>query len=148
MTDETLAQANPHDPLAEGFPANGQGRTLFWIAVAFSSFQILTAAHLLDMPSQIVRAVHVGFLMLLGFPLLALMRGARRPVVALAWAAALAGVAVAAYQWWEFVPLLMRAGDPLPIDIAVGVLALVLVFAAAWAMMGLALPIIAGCFLA
>jgi TRAP transporter 4TM/12TM fusion protein len=148
MTSETVAQANPHDPLAAGFPASAQGRLLFWIAVAFSAFQILTAAHLLDMPSQIVRAVHVGFLMLLGFPLLAMMRGAGSRIAALAWAAALAGVVVAIYQWWEFVPLLMRAGDPLPIDIAFGVLALVLVFAAAWAMMGPALPIIAGAFLA
>jgi TRAP transporter 4TM/12TM fusion protein len=147
MTTKTVAQANPHDPLAAGFPPNIQGRILFWIAVAFSTFQILTAAHLLDMPSQIVRALHVGFLMLLGFPLLALMRGARTQISALAWAAALAGVMVALYQWWEFVPLLMRAGDPLPLDIAVGVLALILVFAAAWAMMGPALPIIAGAFL-
>ena len=148
MTSETVAHANPHDPLAAGFPPSAQGRLLFWIAVAFSTFQILTAAHLLDMPSQIVRAAHVGFLMLLGFPLLALMRGARAPMAALAWAAALAGVLVALYQWWEFVPLLMRAGDPLPIDIAFGVLALLLVFAAAWAMMGPALPLIAGAFLA
>src|SRR5690606_41177783 len=58
------------------------------------------------------------------------------------------GVAVALYQWWEYVPLLMRAGDPLPIDIAFGALALALVFAAAWSLMGPALPIIAGLFLA
>ncbi|MEZ5798108.1 MAG: TRAP transporter permease [Paracoccaceae bacterium] len=137
-----------HDPLAGGFPAGGQGRLLFWIAVAFSAFQILTAAHLLDMPSQIVRAVHVAFLMLLGFPLLALARNAGPAIRALAWAAAAAGVMVALYQWWEFAALLLRAGDPLPRDIAMGVLALVLVFGAAWAMMGPALPIISGAFLA
>src|SRR5690606_3642689 len=70
------------------------------------------------------------------------------PVRWLAWAAGLAGVAVALYQWWEYVPLLMRAGDPLPIDIVFGVLALALVFAAAWSLMGPTLPIIAGLFLA
>ncbi|MDP2085592.1 MAG: TRAP transporter permease [Gemmobacter sp.] len=137
-----------HDPLEAGFPPGTEGRVLFWIAVAFSAFQIATAAHLIDMASQIARAAHVGFLMLLGFPFLALAHGRGVPVRALAWAAGLAGVMVALYQWWEYVPLLMRAGDPLPLDIAVGVLALVLVFAAAWAMMGPALPIIAGVFLA
>lgn len=137
-----------HDPLEAGFPPGTEGRLLFWIAVAFSVFQIATAAHLVDFASQITRAAHVGFLMLLGFPFLALARGYGAPVRALAWAAALAGVSVALYQWWEYVPLLMRAGDPLPIDIAFGVLALGLVFAAAWAMMGPALPIIAGAFLA
>jgi TRAP transporter 4TM/12TM fusion protein len=149
MTATASPQAsNPHDPLAAGFPPGWEGRALFWIAVAFSVFQILTAAHLVDFASQITRAFHVGFLMLLGFPILALMKGAALPLRALAWAAALAGVVVALYQWWDYVPLLMRAGDPLPRDVAFGVAALVLVFAAAWAMMGPALPIIAGTFLA
>jgi TRAP transporter 4TM/12TM fusion protein len=144
----TLPQANAHDPLAAGFPPGFQGRLLFWIALAFSTFQILTAAHLIDMPSQVQRAFHVGFLMLLGFPLLALARAASPSVRALAWGFAAAGVLVALYQWWEYVPLLARAGDPLPRDIAFGVLALVVVFAAAWALMGPALPIISGLFLA
>ncbi|MEF3047006.1 TRAP transporter permease [Pseudotabrizicola sp. L79] len=149
MTDATAKAApNQHDPLAEGFPPSLEGRLLFWIAVVFSIFQILTAAHLVDFASQITRAFHVGFLMLLGFPLLALMKGAGAPVRAVAWAAALAGVTVALYQYWEYVPLLMRAGDPLSRDIVFGVVALGLTFAAAWAMMGPALPIIAGAFLA
>jgi TRAP transporter 4TM/12TM fusion protein len=147
MTD-AKADVAAHDPLLAGWPPGWEGRTLFWIAVAFSVFQVLTAAHLVDFASQVTRAFHVGFLMLLGFPLLALLRGATAPLRALAWAAALVGVVVALYQWWDYVPLLMRAGDPLPRDIVLGVFALVLVFAAAWAMMGPALPIIAGLFLA
>ncbi|MEH7827656.1 TRAP transporter permease [Gemmobacter denitrificans] len=137
-----------HDPLAESFPASAEGRALFWIAVAFSVFQIATAAHLIDLPSQIVRVVHVGFLMLLGFPLLALIRGRPRAVRLLFWACGALGAAIAFYQWWEFVPLLMRAGDPLARDIWVGVAAIALVFAATWVVMGPALPIIAGLFLA
>ncbi|PKP74511.1 MAG: C4-dicarboxylate ABC transporter [Alphaproteobacteria bacterium HGW-Alphaproteobacteria-6] len=136
-----------HDPLADSFPASAEGRALFWIAVAFSVFQIATAAHLLDLASQIVRAVHVGFLMLLGFPLLAALRRRPAPVRALGWALAATGVAVAAYQWAEYTPLILRAGDPLPRDIAIGIAALVTVFAAAWWLMGPALPIIAGSFL-
>lgn len=141
-------QAVIHDPLSGGFPESPEGRILFWIAVVFSVFQIATAAHLIDLPSQIVRAVHVGFLMLLVFPLMAVLKRREGGLRALAWAMGLAGAAVAAYQWWEYTPLILRAGDPLPRDIVVGVIALLAVFAAAWVLMGPALPIIAGAFLA
>ncbi len=137
-----------HDPLAESFPHTAEGRLLFWIAVAFSAFQIATAAHLIDLPSQVVRAVHVGFLGLLGFPLLALARRRTGAVRAAAWGLAAASVAVAAYQWVNYADLLFRAGDPTPTDTVLGVIALTVVFAAAWALMGPALPIIAGLFLA
>ena len=137
-----------HDPLAESFPATAEGRALFWIAVVFSLFQIATAAHLLDMSSQIVRAFHVGFLTLLGFPLLAALKRKSPPFKAIAWILALSGVVVALYQWWEYTPLILRAGDPLPRDIVLGIVALITVFAAAWLLMGPALPIIAGSFLA
>ncbi|MFB2595382.1 TRAP transporter permease [Paracoccus sp. p4-l81] len=137
-----------HDPLAESFPASLQGRLLFWIAVVFSLFQIGSAAHLFDLPSQILRAVHVGFLTALTFPLVAAI-GRRGPgVQAIAWALALAGIAVAAYQWIEYRDLIFREGDPNQMDLVMGSLALIVVFAAAWAIMGPALPIIAGLFLA
>ncbi len=140
--------ASIHDPLSSGFPPGFEGRLLFWIAVAFSCFQIATAAHLVDFASQITRAFHVGFLALLGFPLLAAMRRGSVGIKAMAWTMAGLGVAVALYQWWEFVPLLLRAGDPKTLDIIVGSIALFTVFAAAWALMGPALPIITGAFLA
>lgn len=119
-----------------------------WIAVVFSLYQIATAAHLITLPSQVVRAFHVGFLMLLVFPLAAGARGAGRGWKAAAWALALAGVAVAFYQFVEYKPLILRAGDPLPRDIVFGVVALVTVFVAAYVLMGPALPIISGLFLA
>lgn len=137
-----------HDPLAESFPATVAGRILFWIAVAFSLFQIGIAAHVISLPSQIQRAVHVGFLLTLTFPLIALGRRWPRPAWLAALAMAAVAIGVAAYQWVEYTPLLMRAGDPLPLDIWVGIAALVTVFAAAWVIMGPALPIIAGVFLA
>ena len=136
-----------HDPLADSFPPGLQGRLLWGIAVAFSVFQIATAAHFIDLPSQVVRAMHVGFLMLLVFPLIALARGRGPAVQAAAWALALTGGAAAIYQWDEYEPLLLRAGDPSQMDLVIGVLALITVFLAAWAEMGIALPIIAGVFL-
>ncbi|MDB6181093.1 TRAP transporter permease [Paracoccus fistulariae] len=142
------AAPDMHDPLGAGFPPGQWGRFLFWLAVAFSVFQIALAAHLISLPSQVARAVHVGFLMALGFPLLAYARRMGPLGRALALALAAGGVAVAAYQWIEYYDLLLRAGEPLPRDIVFGVIALIGVFAAAWMLMGPALPILSGLFLA
>ncbi|WP_313136074.1 TRAP transporter permease [Paracoccus jeotgali] len=136
-----------HDPLAESFPRSPQGRALFWIAVAFSLYQIAISAHIVNLNSQIQRSIHLGFLLLLGFPLLTLLHGKARPLQALAWVMGLMGVAIAAYQWVEYVPLMLRAGGINDIDIVVGIVTLVAVFAAAWVVMGPALPIVAGFFL-
>jgi TRAP transporter 4TM/12TM fusion protein len=148
--DETTqgAPATIHDPLAETFPATREGKVLFGIAVAFSTFQLLTAAGLLGLPSQVVRSVHVGFLMLLVFPLLATLRQARPSVRAAAWVLGIIGMGVGLYQFIEYEPLILRAGEPLPIDTVIGVLSLAVLFIATYALMGPALPIICGIFLA
>ncbi len=145
---DTEALLKAHDPLAASFPQGPTGRFLYWLAVAFSAFQIATAAHLLDLPSQVVRAVHVGFLMALAFPLLSSASDDGRLRRSLSWLAAAASVALAAYQWIEYSALLQRAGDPTQIDMTVGVALLVLLFIVTWRVMGAALPVIAGFFLA
>ena len=145
--DAAQTSAAIHDPTHGSFPSSREGRILFWIAVAFSAYQIGVSAHLINFPSQVVRAFHVGFLILLTFPLVASMRGASMPVRTIAWAAGLAGMGVAFYQWIEYAPLILRAGFPLTLDLIVGVAALATVFAAAWVIMGPALPIISGAFL-
>lgn len=146
-TAESAALAGIHDPLTESFPATPEGRTLFWLAVAFSAFQLATAAHLIDLASQITRAVHVGFLTLLVFPLLSAIKREADWKRVISWGLGLLGVGVAAYQWIEFDALLLRAGDPTDLDLAVGAGALVVLFLAAWRIMGPALPLIAGSFL-
>ncbi len=145
---DTEALLKAHDPLAASFPQGVAGRFLFWLAIAFSAFQIATAAHLIDLPSQVVRAVHVGFLMSLAFPLLSAAGDDGLIKRGLSWLAAAASVALAAYQWVEYSALLQRAGDPTQIDMAVGVALLVLLFVVTWRVMGPALPVIAGFFLA
>ena len=92
-TDEAPqgAPATIHDPLAETFPATLEGKVLFGIAIVFSTFQLLTAAGLLGLPSQVVRSVHVGFLTLLVFPLLASLRQARPSTRVIAWALGASG---------------------------------------------------------
>ncbi|WP_371136176.1 TRAP transporter permease [Devosia sp.] len=137
-----------HDPLAKGFPATREGRALFWLAVVFSVFQIITALHLVALPSIVVRAFHVGFLLALTFPLIAVSRDTGPLVKAIAWTMAAAGFGVAIYQFVEYVPLITRAGDPTTLDLVVGVIALLTLFSAAWLIMGPALPIICGLFLA
>lgn len=147
---DKAASAELHrlDALTQAFPHTWEGRLLFAIALAFSIFQIATAAHLVDLPSQIVRAIHVGFATVLVFPLLTLPSGRVGVAKVIAWGLAILGAAVAFYQCYEYADLLVRAGDPLPRDVAFGVIALAVVFAAAWALMGPALPIITGLFLA
>ena len=86
--------------------------------------------------------------MALGFPLLAYAKHMGGIARTLTLILAGMGIAVTAYQWIEYNDLLLRAGDPLPRDIWFGVAALITVFAAAWMLMGPALPIISGLFLA
>ncbi len=145
---EDKVQHDIHDALTKTFAPTTEGRALFAIAVVFSVFQIATAAHAIDLPSQLVRSFHVGFLMLLALPLVASARGAALPWRALAWALGIAGFAVAIYQWWEYEPLILRAGDPLQMDLVVGTVALAILFIATWVIMGPALPILSGIFLA
>lgn len=135
------------DPLIEKFPLNLEGKILFYIAIAFSSFQLLTAAHIIDVPSQVLRAVHVGFLGLLGFPLVLAIKKKKIFFKIIGWCIAIVSVAVATYQIVEYKPLILRAGDPTQMDIVYGVLALLVVFGVSWVIMGIALPIICGVFL-
>lgn len=145
--DGAAADLSRHDALAGAFPVTAEGRLLFAIAFLFSVFQIATAAHLLDPPSQLVRAIHVGFVTVLIFPLLSAMTGRGGLVRVAAWSLSALGAAVAFYQCFEYADLIVRAGDPLPRDIVAGVIAIGVVFAAAWVLMGPALPIISGVFL-
>jgi len=141
-----ISEASETSPLAAQFGSDGEGRLLFAIAIAFSVFQIATAAHLLTLPSLIVRAIHVGFLMLLALPLVAAGRSRRHRLAA--WGLGLLGFAVGLYQWLFYQDLLERSGDPNGPDMVVGIAGLAVLFVAAWRAIGPALPIISGLFLA
>ncbi|MBS7691105.1 TRAP transporter permease [Pseudomonas lalucatii] len=121
-------------------------KALFYVALLFSTFQIITAAFH-PVSSQILRAVHVGFLLLvvfLSFP----ADGKDKPWQPLAWLLGLAGMATALYQWVFEADLIQRSGDLTDMDMAIGLLLTVLVFEAARRVMGIALPLICGLFLA
>jgi TRAP transporter 4TM/12TM fusion protein len=150
VANEKASEVDGTDP-SHGLPAGfGQDRTgtiLYWIAVAFSAFQLFTAAYSI-LPSQVVRGVHVGFLLLLTYTLTDSMRAAGPLRRVFGWVLGLIGFATGIYQWFFYSDLILRAGAPELQDIVVGVVLLVLVFEAARRMLGLALPIICGVFLA
>ena len=121
-------------------------KALFYVALLFSTFQIITAAFH-PVSSQVLRAVHVGFLLLtvyLSIP----AHGVKRPWQPLAWLLGLAGMATAAYQWIFEADLIQRSGELTDADMLIGVMLIVLVFEAARRVMGIALPLICGLFLA
>jgi TRAP transporter 4TM/12TM fusion protein len=115
---------------------------LFWIAIVFSTFQVITAAYS-PISSTVVRAVHVGFLLLLTF----LMHPPLR-VKGLGWLVGLAAFGAGLYHWYFEADLVQRAGDMTSADMVVGTLTIVLVFEAARRIMGFALPLICLMFLA
>jgi TRAP transporter 4TM/12TM fusion protein len=121
-------------------------KALFYVALLFSVFQIITAAFH-PVSSQILRAVHVGFLLLVVF-LCFPARGKAQPWQPLAWLLGLVGMATAFYQWYFEADLIQRSGDLTQSDMVVGLVLIVLVFEAARRVMGIALPIICALFLA
>lgn len=130
-----------------GIPPNPRDwpKALFYVALLFSIFQIVTAAFS-PVSSQVLRAVHVGFLLwvvFLSYP----AYGTGRPWQPLAWILSLAGIATAVYQWVFEADLIQRSGDLTSSDTVVGLVLIVLVFEAARRVMGIALPIICGLFL-
>lgn len=139
--------AEYYDPSIASFPSSLEGKILFYIAITFSVFQVVTAAHLLDLPSQILRAVHVGFLGLLALPLVCVLKKKNKFLKIISWAGGLLSFFVAIYQTVQYDALLIRTTDLMLIDVFFGVTAVILVFIAAWLVMGYALSLIAGIFL-
>ncbi|MCA0016589.1 TRAP transporter permease [Mesorhizobium sp. B292B1B] len=144
-----------HLPVAEeqveglppGFGDGIAGKAAFAIAVAFSVFQIYVAAYG-SIPSQVVRAMHVGFLLLLGFGLIANLRARSLPAKAVFWALGVLGFGTGLYNWVFYTDLIRRSGFLTTPDLVVGTVLVVLVFEAARRLMGLPLAIIAFIFLA
>ncbi len=155
MTAVDIAAVAPGEPikgqtrtearLEKGWGNNFEGRILFWIAVAFSTFQIVTATFS-PLPSEIVRSVHVGFLMVMVFGVSSLLAG-NKAVKAALWALGIIGFVLGLYHWVFYTDLILRAGEPNAVDIAVGVAAVLLVFEAGRRMMGPVLPVICATFL-
>lgn len=118
---------------------------IFWIAVVFSCFQVWTAAFS-PISSQIVRVVHVGFVLLMIFTLYPGPFGRLSKVWG--WLLGIVGFVLSFYHWIFESDLTARAGQMTDADMVVGIITIVLVFEATRRMMGWALPTICGLFLA
>jgi TRAP transporter 4TM/12TM fusion protein len=117
-------------------------------AIAFSAYQLVIAGFA-PLSSQVTRSVHVGFLLLLAFLIYPASKRADRERIA--WhdvVLAAFGFALAFYHWVFEVDLIQRAGEPTVTDLVVGTVVVVLVFEASRRVLGIALPIVCGVFLA
>ena len=121
-------------------------RVVFYSAILFSAFQLVTSAFS-PLSSTVVRALHVGFLLLLTFLLHPWQGGQGRTSLATK-AIGFGALLLSGYHWIYEADLVQRAGELTQADMAVGVITLVLVFEAARRIMGLALPLICLGFLA
>ena len=153
MTTANAAPAMPDsaeetvEGLPPGFGTGFMGRLAFGIAIAFALFQLWTAAYG-TLPSQVVRAMHVGFLLLLGFGLVGNLVAKTLWGKVFFWSLAVLGFMTGLYNWVFYADLLKRSSFLTPVDLAVGTVVIVLVFEAARRLMGVPLAIISGIFLA
>ncbi|MGV6872800.1 TRAP transporter permease [Pseudochelatococcus sp. B33] len=155
MSRATVQLSDPDHPSAEenieglppGFGEGLLGHIAYWIAIAFSVFQLWVAAYG-TLPSQVVRAMHVGFLLLLGYVLIGNLVAKSGPARAFFWVLGITGFLTGVYNWVFYVPLIQRTGFLTPLDLTVGTVMVILVFEAARRLMGWPLAVIAAIFLA
>jgi TRAP transporter 4TM/12TM fusion protein len=127
----------------EGFGPGAWGYLGYAIGIAFAAFQLYVASFN-NFPSQVVRAVHVGFLLLLTFGLVGNFTAKSNLGRAAAWAVGSVGFLCGLYQWVFYEPLIVRDGDPTVLDLVVGTLLVILIFEGTRRLMGLALPLMCG----
>ncbi|MEZ0031960.1 TRAP transporter 4TM/12TM fusion protein [Bradyrhizobium japonicum] len=127
----------------EGFGPGWWGTLAYWIGIAFATFQLYVAAFNY-LPSQVVRGVHVGFLVLLTFGLIANFTAKSDVGRTLGWVIGAAGFFCGLYQWIFYADLIARDGDPTRLDLAVGTLLAALIFEGTRRLMGAALPLMCG----
>jgi TRAP transporter 4TM/12TM fusion protein len=137
---------NAHTLVAEPAQHGTMTRAVFWVAVLFSCFQIV-AASFHPLSSQVIRAIHVGFVLWMVYLLFPPIWGERR-FTALGWALGLVAFTFGLYHWVFEADLTWRAGELTTWDAIVGITTLVLLFEAARRVMGFALPLICATFLA
>ena len=127
----------------EGFGPGGWGYLAYAIGLAFAAFQLVIAAWNV-LPSQVVRGVHVGFLLLLTFGLIGNFTAKSNAGRGIGWLVGGAGFLCGIYQWIFYADLIGRDGDPTRLDLVVGSLLAVLIFEGTRRLMGLALPLMCG----
>ncbi|WP_243026728.1 TRAP transporter permease [Thermus albus] len=127
-------------------PKGGSRYLLFGLGVIWSLFQ-LWATELGTLDPMRLRAVHLAFALALAFLAYPGRRGPRDRIPLLDWVLALLGVVGALYVVWDYYGITqLRGGIPSHRDVYLGTLTLLVLFLAAWRVVGPALPIIASVF--
>ncbi len=127
--DRLVAEADTGGRAATGF----EGRLIYWLAIAWSLFQLWYASPLpFDLgfgvfDSTEARAIHLAFAMFLAFACFpALKRSSRARVPAQDWIFAAVGAFCAAYIFLFYAPLATRPGQPIALDIVAAVVGMIL----------------------
>lgn len=124
-------------------------RLLMVFALLFSIFQLVIAADLVALSSLPIRSIHVGFLALLTFILYPAFKKSSLSAVAwYDWVLGLAGFAIGFYHLVFEADVIQHSGEPTSMELVLGTAMVVLVFEGTRRVMGWALPIVCGLFLA
>ncbi len=127
----------------DGFGPGNWSHLAYAVAIAFAVFQVaISAWH--GLPSQAVRGIHVGFLLLLSFGMLGNFTAKSTAARTLFWLVGVFGFCLGLYQYVFYNDLILRDGDPSTLDLVTGTLLAVLIFEATRRMMGNALPVMCG----
>lgn len=128
-------------------PKGASRYLLFALGVVWSLFQ-LWATEMGTLDPMRLRAAHLAFALALAFLAYPGRRGPRDRIPLWDWALALLGVVGALYVVVDYYGITqLRGGIPSQRDVFLGSLTLLVLFLAAWRVVGLALPIIASVFL-
>ena len=114
---------------------------IFWVAIAFSAYQLIAAAFH-PFSSQVIRTLHVGFVLLLIFVLYPPFGKHEGPGKWLGWALGLTGFSFGFYHWVFESDLTARAGEMVGFDWLIATVTVALVYDAARRVMGWGQPII------
>ncbi|HEU0229862.1 MAG TPA: TRAP transporter permease [Burkholderiaceae bacterium] len=151
MHDANLGNPVPEvevDELGHQRSLTGKAALVFAaFALVFSFYQLIVAAFS-PLSSQVIRSLHVGFLMMLAFMIFPMTKAAvGKKIPWYDWGLALTGFALGFYHWYFETDLILRAGSPTVVDLVVGSVVLLLLFESCRRILGLALPLICGAFL-
>lgn len=151
MHDASLGDPGPVaevDELGHQRTLTGKAALVFAaFALVFSFYQLVVAAFS-PLSSQVIRSLHVGFLMMLAFMIFPMTKAAAgKKIPWYDWVLALAGFTLGFYHWYFETDLILRAGSPTVTDLVVGSVVLLLLFESCRRILGLALPLICGIFL-
>ncbi|MGN6287367.1 MAG: TRAP transporter permease [Afipia sp.] len=127
----------------DGFGPGKWGLFAYAVGIVFAVFQIFVAAWNF-LPSQAVRGIHVGFLLLLSYGLVANFTAKNNTQRAIGWLIGGVGFYCGLYQYIYYADLIQRDGDPTRLDLVIGTILAILIFDGTRRLMGWALPLMCG----